>query len=118
MLNGATGLLGGVLDADGQRALITFALVPRTATADSGEEKTLTAPSITLQAAGNSLAYAWGLPADVDLAAGDALTASSIVVSSATDGVYAVQLSIIERDADGAIVRVYGDVIELDVLSP
>ena len=110
VLNGATGLLGGVLDADGQRALIAFARAERTA---DGSASTIDAPSTTKQDATHTLSYHWGVVSgSVSITSGD--DSSTVGIEDAADG-DVLSISIIERDADGAIVRVYGGVIVLDV---
>ena len=113
------GLLGGVLDAEGQRSLIAFARTDhaQTATIDraSGGTSvavTLTAP-VAVRSEGHTLSYRWHA-VDGGLSFSDVLS-SSPVVTVATEGKYSISLSVIERDGGGVIRAVYGDELVLTV---
>ena len=106
------GIIGGVLDAAGQRALVAFARVIRTA---DGTASTLAAPTIAKQDEAHTLAYRWGVVAgSVSITAG-AYSDTVSISGAANDDVIAI--SIIEREAAGGVVRVYGDIITLTVAS-
>ena len=106
------GIIGGVLDAAGQRALVAFAGEDRTAPVAASDS--LAAPSIAKQADANRLVYLWQVAAgDVVLTAGTETSATVAFTAAADDEVLA--LSILEVDDQGVVVRVYADVITLTV---
>ena len=111
-------VVGNVLDSAGQQDLIAFALEDRQASATAGTETTLEAPAIVLQNEANTLEYYWGLPPGyvISGAADTAGTdAASIVITPTEAGTVGLQLTILERNLQGGIVRVYSDGIILNV---
>ena len=105
--------LGGFLDAAGQREQLDFAAEPRAETATANVEKTLNAPTIPPQAEGNELSYSWGIPSGY-LVSGDSQGATLVFTPHAS-GSASVQITVVERDTEGRLVRVYSDGIALTV---
>ena len=101
------GLLGGVLDAAAQRALIAFDARTLDDQSYLGALSTIDASVPPLNERGHTLEYHWNLPAAlIDLvfsAEQNAITFTMI------EGVYEIGITAFERDATGAIVRVYSD---------
>ena len=105
-------IIGGVLDAAGQRALVAFARTERSATVSAADA--LVAPTVGRQTATNTQSHAWlRVSGAVSLDAASVGT-STLRFTEAGDG-DAVAFTILERDAAGDIVRVYADEITLTV---
>ena len=103
------GTIGGVLDAAGQRALLNFDASSLAQSAFPGDEVTLDASGLVSASAGNTFTYHWSIPSGID----EVVFASdgSSVTFDVPEAALEVGLTIIERDADGNIVRVYSDAI-------
>ena len=104
------GLIGGVLDAAGQRALLNSDFSSLATHGAAGEDVSVDASTAFTLPAGHTLTYFWAPPAGVEVTI--SADGSTITISAATGGDYAVGLTIIERDANGQIVGVYEDEVE------
>ena len=106
------GLVGG-LDPAGQHALLNFDASSLAQSFLPGDEVTLDASELItandLVETGNALEYLWSIPPDIT----DAVFASdgSSVTFTALIRPQEVGLTIIERDVNGNIVRIYSDAI-------
>ena len=105
------GVVGDVLDVAGQRALIAFDASDAVPSTLPGESITFNAGGLVIASTGNTLEYLWSIPPEIT----DAVFASdgSSVTFTVLSGAQEVGLVIIERDADGNIVRIYSDTVAI-----